>query len=309
MSLWNSKSRVVLLGLTAAVLLSACAEGSLESGSASLADASLTGDLSSSPTISAAPSAERETVSRSELDPVTSTPAAALAAPEPEPSLSPETLAAIRDARSLRKAGNKARALGILEKTANADKDPALLLERGLLSLELGQIDNAVTLLKKAHNEKTPDWRQHSGLGAALSAQGHQQAAQSELAKALALSPDNPVVLNNLALSYALDGKHTEAERLLRQAASLDGGNGQAKQNLALIVGLRGNVDEAKRLSEAVLPPDKVKSNVAYLERLKTGGQQVSRADPPDPEEAHAVAEAANPAAASEPIMSLAQPN
>ena len=246
-------------------------------------------------------------VEKSSLPPVR----AAAAKPDPvheaPASLKPETLAAIQDARELRKAGNKARALGMLEKTDGADKDPALLLERGLLTLELGQADKAAELLKKAHDPKAPDWRQHSGLGAALSALGKQQAAQAELAKALALAPDSPAVLNNLALSYALDGKHTEAERLLRQASDNGGGNPQAKQNLALILGLRGNIDEARRVSEAVLPPEKVKSNVAYLEELKTGNVQVSRAEPrPITEEAiQAAAAAVNGAQGEQPIMQL----
>jgi Flp pilus assembly protein TadD len=225
-------------------------------------------------------------------------------------AMSAEAKSVISDARSIRDAGNKTRALAMLEKAPGSDKEPALLLERGLLSLETGQLDAAADLLAKAHDPKSPDWRQHSALGAALSAKGKQQEAQAEFAKALILSPDNPAVMNNLALSYALDGKHTEAERLLRQAADAQGGNPKAKQNLALIVGLRGNVEEAQRLSEAVLPPEKVKSNVAYLQQLKTGATKVSKADRVPAEEIRAVAAAmADDTNGDQPIMQLAAPN
>lgn len=282
--------------LILAALVTGCAEGSLETASLDVSQPSWT------PQTAAADSS----VTKSPLPPVSDSPAASddtvIAA---GPSLSPETASAIRDARALREAGNKSRALGILEKTAGADKDPALLLERGLLTLELGQPQAAEELLKQAHDPKAPDWRQYSGLGASLSAQGKQQAAQAEFAKALALAPDNTSVLNNLALSYALDGKHAEAERLLRQAAEHGGGNPKARQNLALILGLRGNVEEAKRVSETVLPPEKVKSNVAYLEQLRSGGQQVSRAEKPAVEEVRAVAQIEQAPRPDEPIMQL----
>jgi Flp pilus assembly protein TadD len=209
-------------------------------------------------------------------------------------SLNMETAAAIRDARKIREGGNKARALGILEKTPDSDKDKALILERGLITLEMGQIDKAVDLLKQAYNPEAPDWRQHSALGAALSAKGDQQAAQAEFDSALKLSPNNPSILNNLALSYALDGKHAEAERILRNIAEQDDGKPQAKQNLALILGLRGNIEEARKVSESVLPPEKVKSNVAYLERLNAAPEQVSRVDPPAIDDLVQAAQAGN---------------
>jgi Flp pilus assembly protein TadD len=217
-----------------------------------------------------------------------------MAAKSESVSLNMETAAAIRDARKIREGGNKARALGILEKTPDSDKDKALILERGLITLEMGQIDKAVDLLKQAHNPEAPDWRQHSALGAALSAKGDQQAAQAEFDSALKLSPNNPSILNNLALSYALDGKHAEAERILRNIAEQDDGKPQAKQNLALILGLRGNIEEARKVSESVLPPEKVKSNVAYLERLNAAPEQVSRVDPPAIDDLVQAAQAGN---------------
>ncbi|MCH9715917.1 MAG: tetratricopeptide repeat protein, partial [Gammaproteobacteria bacterium] len=82
-----------------------------------------------------------------------------------------------------------------------------------------GQLAKAEKLLTRARDDHAPDWRVHSALGATLSARGNQQAAQIELSKALKLAPDHPSILNNLALSYALDGNHDQAETLLRRAA------------------------------------------------------------------------------------------
>ncbi|MGQ0673688.1 MAG: tetratricopeptide repeat protein [Hyphomicrobium sp.] len=291
----SPRNLILAAALAGALAGTGCAENGLDTGALQITD----------PAVS--------TVTRENLPPPTAgaevtSPAGPLAS-APAVPLKPETAAAIRDARALRAAGNKARALGMLEKTAGSDTDKALLLERGLLSLELGQIDRAVELLTAAHDPKAPDWRQHSGLGAALSAKGQQQDAQGELAKALELAPNNPAVLNNLALSFALDGKHTEAERLLRQAATSESGKAQARQNLALILGLRGNIEESRRVSEAVLPAEKAKANVAYLERLKSGTARVSKAETVPAEAIQAAAAEAHSAPSDAPIMQLSSQN
>jgi Flp pilus assembly protein TadD len=178
--------------------------------------------------------------------------------------------AALAYARGLRASGSKREALAVLDKAAvgKAAADRRLQLERGLLALELGQAGKAEKLLRQAHDANAPDWRLHSALGAALASAGRQPEAQAQFAKALALAPDHPAVLNNLALSYALDGKAAEAEKLLRAARPGPGEAGKVQQNLALVVGLRGRYAEARQLGEAALPAAKAGDNVAYLQRL-----------------------------------------
>ncbi len=179
--------------------------------------------------------------------------------------------AAIAYAKELRNGGAKADALAVLETAAKArPTDRRLALERGLVALELGEATKAETLLRSAHDPKAPDWRLHSALGAALATRGKQQEAQTQFAKALALAPNNPSVLNNLALSYALDGKTGEAEKLLRTAAGAKTNPDAAKmqQNLALVLGLGGKYAEARSVAETALPLDKATANVTYLQKL-----------------------------------------
>lgn len=187
---------------------------------------------------------------------------------------------AIAEARSLRKSGQKGQALARLEAAqTQAPGDLALTRERGLLLLEVGQIDKAEPLLRQAIDPARPDWRIHSALGAALSAKGRQQEAQMELAKALQLAPDEPAVLNNLALSYALDGKSQHAEQLLRRASGQRASGEtvqRTRQNLALLLGLNGRIDEARTVSNGVLPPEHVAANVAFLREQAGDQAQVS---------------------------------
>ena len=145
-------------------------------------------------------------------------------------------------ARALKAAGKPKEALAVLD--ALPDGGPLLqplLVEHGLIALELGKTTRARQLLLRATAEKTRDWRVFSGLGIASSSLGLHAEAQGFFAKALELSPNNPTVLNNMAMSLILDKKLTQAEGLLQKAA--DGGSTQArtKSNLALAKALRSD--------------------------------------------------------------------
>lgn len=266
--------------VTLALLMAGCAQGALETAALPL--------MSGEPSSAASPQKS------------------AAAPKEPDVQLSAETTAKIKEARALRTDGKKAEALALLDKAPDGDKDPALMKERGLLALELGQIDRAKDLLTKSQASGPPDWRVHSALGAALSASGKQQDAQAEFAKALALSPDQPSVMNNLALSYALDGKHEDAELMLRRAAIAPDSEPKTKQNLALILGLKGNIDEARKVSSLVLSPEATEANVKYLQKLKSGTTTVSKADAIATEP---IRSASYTGTTDAPIMQLGAPN
>jgi Flp pilus assembly protein TadD len=160
---------------------------------------------------------------------------ATIAAARSNPS---DLVAVISAARIMRQQGDKAGALALLDTSAPvAPNDARLLRDRGLLALELGAIARARDHLKKAVANGSRDWQTRSALGTALAAAGDQKGAQRAFAEALAESPNNPVVLNNLALSMALEGRRSEAEQMLRQAAAgqKKGGDVRVAQNLALV--------------------------------------------------------------------------
>ena len=218
-------------------------------------------------------------VSTSKLADLTNTQTEAKKMASNEMPTGSQTEATLKKARQLRLSGQKANALKTLDAAENSETSPALVKERGMLALELGQLSKAEKLLSRARDEQNPDWRVHSALGAAYSARGNQQAAQLEFSKALKLAPDHPSVLNNLALSYALDGNHDQAERLLRRAAKDDKTKPKTKQNLALILGLNGNIKEARRVSSLVMPRDKAEANTAYFASRKLKSAKVSRVE------------------------------
>lgn len=266
------------LPLSATLVLSACASSGLELASLSTADPASGAEASS--TSSAATGTSPGSIVTGSLSPIEGdTSASSSTTPAATVAEDRVASAAIIKARGLRANGDLRGAMDVLEVAARkSPDDKALDRERGLLALELGQINEAKRLLAKADTVGTPDWRIKSALGSAYAASGDQPAAQREFAAALKLAPDHPSILNNLALSYALDGRHAQAEQLLRTAARSKGTQAKAKQNLALLLGLNGNLDEARKVSEAAMSKDMVRSNISYLERLKSEGTQVSRA-------------------------------
>jgi Flp pilus assembly protein TadD len=215
--------------------------------------------------------------------------------------------AALAYARALRATGAKAEALSVLDTAAKGKAaDRRLTLERGLLALDLGDAAKAETLLRAAHDPKAPDWRLHSGLGAALASRGKQPEAQAQFAKALALAPNHPAVLNNLAISYALDGKAAEAEKVLRTAAAAKASPDAPKvrQNLALVLGLGGKYDESRSVGASTLSPDQAKANVAYLQKLAEA-RTAGWAPTTQPAEKEAARKSASAAAMPPPAYQL----
>lgn len=143
-------------------------------------------------------------------------------------------------ARSLKNAGKRGEALALIEKAA-ADQpgQQPLLVEQGLLALELGKTTAAAKLLKAAGGDSSTDWRVVSAQGVAASGLGRQKDAQRHFARALKLSPDNPAVLNNMAMSLILDRKPDQAEIMLQRAAKAGAPREQVERNIALAKALK----------------------------------------------------------------------
>lgn len=183
---------------------------------------------------------ESEVAAAAGFDGVSKPTAASAVAPAPSASKDPKT--ALAHARSLKKAGRPKEAFAALEAAAEASPDNrALLVERGLIALEIGQVTEAQLLLARSNELKPKDWRVLSGLGIAASSQGQQKDAQKYFRSALEVSPDNPAVLNNLAVSYLLERKVEQAEATLRRANRTKSAEQKARvaQNLALANAIR----------------------------------------------------------------------
>ena len=177
--------------------------------------------------------------------------------------------AAIKYAQALRAIGQRAQATAVLEQAtiANPRHEP-LLGAYGRALADNGNYEQALEVLNRAHSPDRPDWRILSVQGAVLDQLGRHAEAQRYYASALRLVPDEPSVLSNLGLSYALSKKLPQAEASLRRAAQQRPADPKIRQNLALVIGLQGRFAEAEKIVRADLSPEEAAQNVAYLRKM-----------------------------------------
>lgn len=174
-------------------------------------------------------------------------------------------------ANGLESIGQVNEQLTVYKKLAETNpKNSKLLSLYGRKLVAAGHSAEAIPVLEQAAQESGADWRVHSALGSAYDEQGLYQKARTEYQKALSGDPQNLSVLNNLGMSYALEGNLKQAEATLRQADSLPRSTAEPRirQNLALVVGLQGHFEEASKLASEDLPPEQVSENMAYLRKM-----------------------------------------
>ena len=176
---------------------------------------------------------------------------------------------ALRYAQALRGTGQRAQALAVLERASIKNPhNKTVLGEYGRALAENGDYQQAFDVLGRAHTPDQPDWRILSAQGAVLDQMGHHAQAQRYYLTALKIVPNEPSVLSNLGLSYALSHDLPDAEKTLRSAAAQHPVDPRVRQNLALVVGLQGRFAEAETIARADLPPDQAAANVAYLRQM-----------------------------------------
>jgi Flp pilus assembly protein TadD len=176
---------------------------------------------------------------------------------------------AIQYAQALRATGQRAQAAAVLEQASIQNpNEKALLGAYGRALADVGNYSQALDVLSRAHTPEQPDWRILSAQGAVLDQLGRYEEARRYYASALKIVPDEPTVLSNLGLSFALSKELSKAETTLRRATAQSSVDGRARQNLALVVGLQGRFAEAENIARADLPPDEAAANVAYLRQM-----------------------------------------
>jgi Flp pilus assembly protein TadD len=172
-------------------------------------------------------------------------------------------------ARALRQSGQPQQAADLIQaQLTPAKRPPALLAELGKDYLAAERLGLATKALEEAAAKDPKDWENHSALAVALDVQGRYDEAQAAYGRALALAPDNPVILNNLALSQAQAGQLDTAIATLRQAMEHPSAGMQLRQNLAMLLALKGDAAAAERAAAKDLPSEMTQANAQVLRTL-----------------------------------------
>lgn len=180
-----------------------------------------------------------------------------------------DATAALQYAQALRALDQKPQALAVLQQAAlRHPSHPELLAAYGKTLSDVGRYKEAAEVLNRAHAPERPDWRVLSAQGAVADQLGDHPLAQKYYESALKLSPDEPSVLSNLGLSYALAKRLPEAERTLRQASESPKADARMRHNLALVLSLQGKFGDAETVLKQDLLPEEVAATMADLRSL-----------------------------------------
>lgn len=213
-----------------------------------------------------------------------------------------DTAAGLSFARNLRLMGGARQALAVLKDVVmKAPDDAAVSSEYGKTLTATGRAQDALPFLARATQMDSSDWSTFSAYGVALDQTGNHETARRNYDIALKLSPSNPVIETNIAMSYVLTGQLSQAETTLRRLVARPDATPQMRQNLAMIASLKGNAVEAEQLAREDLTADQAKNNLTVLRQLDADNAKVATPAPeaslPAPEAKTAVIEEPAPAA------------
>ena len=150
-----------------------------------------------------------------------------------------EKYASIAYARALRALERSSEAAAVMRTAAvRAPKDPEVLGAYGKALADSGQLDQAKTVLANAYTPDRPNPTIMSAQGVVDDELGDPEGARAFYHAALKIAPGDPVVLNNLGLSYLLTKQLREAEATLRQANASPRADARQRDNLAMVLWL-----------------------------------------------------------------------
>ena len=180
-----------------------------------------------------------------------------------------EKVASINYARALRALTRYQQAVAVMESAAvKAPQDFDILAAYGKALADDGQLAQAADVLSRSYTPDRPNWASMSAQGSVADRLGDHEQAQDLYLRALKIAPNEPTVLTNLGLSYALTKQLPLAEQTLRQAAAQPGADRRVRDNLALVLALEGKFAEAQKVNERDMSPQAAAANVAAVRQM-----------------------------------------
>jgi Flp pilus assembly protein TadD len=171
--------------------------------------------------------------------------------------------------RNLRYGGSGQQAIEIINNLiAREGRTAPLLAELGKAYVSTDQMNLAIPILEEARGIDANLWDVHAALGVAYDYEGRYDDARQSYAAAMMLSPRNPDILNNLALSQAQSGDIDGAIATMSQAVDQPSASSQVRQNMALLLALKGDPAAAERWARKDLPRDVAEENAKFYRYL-----------------------------------------
>ena len=169
-------------------------------------------------------------------------------------------------ARNLRYAGMPQEAIKIIKNYVSKFREgKGLRLELLKAQLAAGMLDIALKTAVELKTEEPSNWELYSILGIIYDQKKDYGLAKINYLKGLKISPKNPTVLNNFALSLAQNGKVEKAIKLLEPTVLSEKTTVQTRQTLALLYNLSGSFKKGQALMRRDLPTEIVEKNMKIM--------------------------------------------
>lgn len=176
---------------------------------------------------------------------------------------------ALTYALALRRSTRYAQAVAVLQRlAASYPKDLEVLGAYGKALVDAGRLQEAADVLPRAHTPENPNWTILSAQGTVADQLGDHARAQEYYEAALKIAPNQPDVLSNLGLSYALSKQLPMAEQTMQLAIAQPNAGPRVRQNLALVLALEGKFDAAQHVAERDMQPIEAAENVAAIRQM-----------------------------------------
>lgn len=191
--------------------------------------------------------------------------------------------ACVATAQEMVKNGWDGEAITVYERALSFEPDrKGVSLPLARLYARVGDVDRARELFQKAVVESPGDSNVRNDFGYFLYELGELPAAESQLRRALELSPGEKRSRTNLALTLAAADRYDESLKLFEEAV----GPAAARSNLAVVLAQAGELSKSREMvaSSQAIDPTIVQAKMAkkWLDgsrATKNGGQAVQSTD------------------------------
>ena len=162
--------------------------------------------------------------------------------------------------------GNQPLAVAVYNDIYLLDNNNAIALQEiGLYHLSKKNLTQAKVFINKALVIKKDLWKSHDALGVIADLEARFKDAINHYETALALKPNNPVILNNIGYSLYSSGKRLKANQFYKQALKYNKNYQPAINNLALSETVLSHYDSAFSLFNSILEDYDAYNNMGYI--------------------------------------------
>ncbi len=176
-------------------------------------------------------------------------------------------------AEASRRNGDPEGAITLLDKVLKDDPQNVEALEgKGLALLSQGKVQDAGRQFESVMALDTKRWRTLNALGILFMTKDMVPEAMAYYTEALKYSADNPSVLNNIGLSFAIEKRYDKAVEALEQASRMASGDTVRKRqidlNMAMVLGISGDTDKAREIASRYLKGPALDNNLGVWAHL-----------------------------------------